>query len=83
MAQRTTKRHVPQSVKRLILLTPGASSRIAERAGCSRSLVSLALRGRRNCTQRLWNAIVDWLAEPRTGLLVDMARHELQARPLK
>lgn len=75
-----TRLGIPKPTKTLILCTPGASSQIARRARCSKTLVSLVLAGKRNCPERLWSAVSDWLAEPRTDHLRKMAVHEMRAR---
>lgn len=38
----------------------------------------LILAGKRNCTQQVWDAIVDWVSEPRTPALAEMAQQEWQ-----
>lgn len=79
MMKHTTKRRVPKAVNRMILRTTGASAEIARRANRSQALICLVLAGKRNCTQPVWDAIVDWIAEPRTIALAEMATLEMQA----
>lgn len=80
MKHTTRKHEIPKPLKKLILNSPGASLEIARRAGCSKGLVSMVLAGKRNCSERLYGAIVEWLGEPNTRALRQLAQRELRAR---
>ncbi len=48
-------------------------------AGCGRAYVCHVMKGHKPCSQRLWNAIVDWLDRPARRALREMAIHEINA----
>lgn len=76
----TRKRELPKGIRTLIITIPGASTQIARRASCSKALVSRVLSGRRSCSDRLWDEIVQWISEQRMKPLVDMATVETKQR---
>jgi hypothetical protein len=58
---------LPDGVRREILRTHGAQVEIASMAGVRRAYVCDVLGGRKNCSDKLWAAISEWLDMPRGG----------------
>lgn len=80
MKETTRKNEIPKPLRKLILNSPGASLEIARKAHCAKSLVSMVLSGKRGCSDRVYNAIVEWLGEPNMRALRQLAKKELRAR---
>lgn len=71
-------RTIPAPALAVISGTRGAKAEIARSAKCSRAYVSAVLAGRRPCSEKLYNAITDWLAAPRDrASLLAMAQESM------
>ncbi|HEV2424281.1 MAG TPA: hypothetical protein VGZ29_05585 [Terriglobia bacterium] len=70
---------MPKATRTLVLSTRGAQVEIAGIAECSRGYVWSVMHGRKQPSQKLWDAVVTWMDRHTRTSLSAMAAAEMEA----